>query len=201
MPKLILIFFFFVNLGFSQVYNRLTQLNLGFSHEEFTYKQNISAFNDSSTHHFEFVSHSPLVSINHNIIIGDIFAVSGKIGYQYMNIFYDHKRYGASFAYFTLSPILTVFYRKGFEYYVKLNVGANFWFNNPSLLNDQARRTFPEKAMVITGFTPIGLNYFLTKKIGFNLELSIWTPELLTFGLNYRFHRGDKPSIQKMQAI
>lgn len=179
----------------AQEYNRLLQFNAGFSNEEIAFKRGILAFNDTSQQQFDFISKSPLICYSHTLILSDKFAISGRVGYQYLNIKFDHQYYGSPFAFFTLNPTLTLFLKKRFEYYVKLNIGASVWFNNPDVLPTVFRRIFPEKVTAITGFTPIGLNYFINDKFGINAEVSIWTPALLTFGINYRFLRNS--SIKK----
>ncbi|MDA7803943.1 hypothetical protein N8987_05145 [Crocinitomix sp.] len=201
MVRSLLFLLLFASTGHAQIYNRLVQVNIGVSSEQFSFEEDISNFNDTSSHAFDFVSKSPLISYTHTLIFGDKFALAGKLGFQYLNIFYDNKYYGSPFTYISINPTLTIFYKKRFEYYVRLNVGATFWFNQPEPLPNVARRVFPEKVSAITGITVGGFNYFVTDKLGLNLELSIWSPELLTFGLNYRFHRGEKPTIQKMQEI
>ena len=42
----------------------------------------------------------------------------------------------------------------------------------------------------------MALTFFLPDKLGLNLELSIWSVEMATFGLTYRFFHGELPDIQ-----
>lgn len=186
---------------FGQIHNRLIKFNVGISSEQITHRNDILDFNDTSDHEFEFVSKAPAFSYTHEFILSNILSVSGKAGFQYLNIFYDNQHYGSPFVHLSLNPALSLVYTGKFEYYVKLQVGVMYWFNKPELLSDISRRIFPEKFNVFTGVTIGGFNYYFSEKMGANLELSLWSPELLTVGLSYRFFRGELPTIQEMQEL
>mgnify|MGYP000145849867 CR=1 FL=1 len=187
--------------SFGQIHNRLVKINLGISGEQIEFKDDIKNFNDTSSHQFEFVSMSPTISYTHEFIFSNILSVSGKAGFQYLNIFYDNQHYGSSFGFLSINPALSLYYRKKFEYYIKLQVGVNYWFNKPELLPNITQRGFPEGINVFTGITIGGFNYYISNKLGLNLELSVWSPELVTFGLSYRFFRGEIPNIQELQEL
>ncbi len=192
MKKTIFLFFILCSLSsHGQRYNQLIKFNLGYSHVQLGFDKNIKNFNDSSQHQFEFATQLPIVSYTHEFMLSSSLSISGKAGFQYLNIFYDNQHYGSPFVFLTLNPALTLFYREKFEYYMKLQVGVTYWMNRPDLLSDVSRGIFPEKFTAITGITLVGLNYYLTPKLGANFELSIWTPELITVGLSYRFFRGE----------
>ncbi len=186
----------------SQIHNRLVKFNIGFTSEQVNFKNDILNYNDTSNRQFEFVSKSPSLSYTHEILLGNVFSVSGKLGFQYLNIFYDNQHYGSPLIYGSLNPAVSVFYNGKFEYYVKLQFGAIYRFNDPDLLSGVTERLFPDdKPQFFAGVTLGGFNYYFTDKLGLNLELSIWSPELLTFGLSYRFFRGEIPSIQELQEL
>lgn len=198
---LLLIFMFTVLSGSAQLHNRLIKINIGYSSAQLGYQQDINGFNDTSLHHFELVTQLPSISYTHEFILSDILSVSGKGGFQYMNIFYDNHYYGGPIFYLSLNPALSIVYRNKFEYYIKLQVGVNYWMSKPELLGDIAKRVFPEKFNIFTGVTIGGFNYYFSPTLGANLELSIWTPELISIGLSYRFLKGGVPSIQEMQDL
>jgi hypothetical protein len=195
---LLLVVTFFAS---AQLHNRIIKFNVGVSSEQIDFKNSINGINDTSLHQFEFVSKSPIVTYSHEFLLGNIISFSGKAGFQYFNIYYDNQYYGSPFATLSINPQISVYNYNRFEYYVKLQVGVAYWFNHPELLSGQIARNFPEKATIFTGVTLGGFNYFITNKMGLNLELSLWSPELLTFGVSYRFFKGDKPSIQQMQNL
>ncbi|MFT5824403.1 MAG: hypothetical protein ACI8ZM_005671 [Crocinitomix sp.] len=186
----------------SQIHNRLIKLNVGFTSEQINFKNDIINFNDTSNHQFEFVSKSPAISYTHEFLFGNIFSISGKVGFQYLNIFYDNQHYGSPLVYGSINPAVSVFYNGKFEYYVKLQFGCIYRFNKPELLSGVTVRLFPEnEPKFFAGVTLGGFNYYVSDKLGLNLELSIWSPELLTFGLSYRFFRGEIPTIQELQEL
>jgi len=186
---------------FGQIHNRLIKMNVGFSSEAIVHQSDIRAYTDTSVIPFEFVSSSPTVSYSHEWILGNVLSISGKAGFQYMNMYYNHEHYGSPYVNLSINPALSIFYRNRFEYYIKLQVGVNYWMNQPELLPATLRRLFPEKFNVFTGFTLGGFNYYFSDKWGANLELSLWSPELCTFGISYRFFKGELPSIQEMQEL
>ena len=185
----------------AQLHNRLIKFNVGMTTEEFAHKADIKAHNDTSDIKFEFVSKSPSLSYTHEYVFSNILSVSGKIGGQYMNIFFNDQHYGSPYIFASINPALSLIYRGNFEYYIKLQLGASYWFNTPELLPDISRRVFPENANVFTGVTFAGINYYVSDKLGLNLELSVWSPELVSFGLSYRYYKGGIPSIQEMQDL
>lgn len=188
-----------ISQGFTQLHNRLIKFNVGISNEQIDLKRSINEYNDTSSKKFEMVSLMPIVSYTHDFIFSNRLSVSGKIGFQYLNLFYNNQHFGTSFLYLSVNPTISIYYQKKFEYYIKLQVGADYWLNKPELLDYQTRKIFPEKVNPIIGVTLGGFNYYVTEKLGLNLELSIWSPEFLTFGLSYRFLKGDVPTIQQYQ--
>jgi len=188
-------------LGFCQLHNRLVKINIGYTSAQLGYAEDIKNFNDTSVHQFEMVTQLPSISYTHEFIVSNVLSISGKAGFQYLNLFYDQHHYGGPIAYLSINPALSIVYRNKFEYYIKLQAGVNYWMNKSSVLDDDTRRVFPEKFNVFTGVTIGGFNYYFSPKLGANLELSIWTPELISVGLSYRFFKGELPSIQEMQDL
>jgi hypothetical protein len=193
--KLLVLLLIVFTSGFSQ-YNRLIKVNTGVSSEQFEHQQISKAINDTGAVKLDYLSWSPTLSYTHEIMLGQILSVSGNIGFQYMNLYYGPDHYGAPYMYISVNPQVSLYYRKGFEYYVKLRIGSSFYFHNPHLLPDPAQRLMPNTANIFTGVTLGGFNYFINDHFGLNLELSIWSPELATFGVSYRFYRGELPKIQ-----
>lgn len=185
--------------GYSQIHNRVIKINTGFSTEQFDHKNTFEAFNDTSSHTFELVSWSPTLSYSHEFVVNQVLSFSGTLGFQYMNIYYDHQYFGSPYLYASLNPQVSLFYKRGFEYYIKLQAGVTVWFHHPEIINDQMRRLFPDRVNMFTGVTLGGFNYYLSDHMGLNLELSIWSPELATFGVTYRFFKGELPTIQDSQ--
>lgn len=144
----------------------------------------------------DFLSWTPCVSYSHEFIFGQVMSVSGTAGFQYMNLYYGSAHYGAPVIYATVNPHVSIFYRKNFEFYMKLSVGASFYIHHPEVLPDNSRKFAPGKVNMVTGVTVGGFNFFLTDRLGLNLELSIWSVEMATFGLAYRFFHGELPKIQ-----
>jgi hypothetical protein len=192
---LLLLFLFQIS-SYSQPYNRLIKFNLGFSGEQLDHIRIQKAINDTGAVKLEFLSWTPSFSYSHEFIFGKVMSVSGTAGFQYMNLYYGPDYYGAPYLYLSVNPQLSLFYRKNFEYYIKLSVGGTFYFHNPEVIPEPINRLLPEKANLFTGVTLGGFNYFVSDKLGLNLELSIWSPEMVTFGLTYRFFRGELPKIQ-----
>ena len=185
----------------AQVHNRLLKVNLGVSYEQFIHQSTFDAINDTSSHEFEMVTVMPTFSYSHDFVMNEVISLGGKIGFQYMNVFYDGETYGSPYAYVSVNPVISVFYRRGFEYYVKLQAGLSFWFHHPEIITDQMRRLFPDHVNFFTGVTLGGFNYFITDHLGLNLELSVWSPEIATFGLSYRFYKGELPEIQDTKEM
>jgi hypothetical protein len=189
---------FFVN---AQIHNRVLKINSGVSYEQFIHKKTFETINDTSSHQFEMLTVLPTFSYSHEFVMSDVISLGGRAGFQYMNAYYDHQHYGTPYAWLSANAIISIFYRKGFEYYVKLQAGLTFWFHRPGIITDQMRRLFPDHVNVFTGVTVGGFNYFITDHLGLNLELSIWSPEMATFGLSYRFYKGELPEIQETKEL
>ena len=75
---------------------------------------------------------------------------SGTVGFQYMNIYYDNQYYGSPFIYASVNPQVSLFYRRGFEYYIKLKAGVTVWFQNKDIITGQMRRLFPSTINMFT---------------------------------------------------
>ena len=180
----------------AQPYNRLIKLNLGMSGEHIDHIAIKNSINDTGAVKLDFLSWSPTISYSHEIIFGQVLSLSGAVGFQYLNLYYGPKHYGAPYFYASVNPQVSLFYRKGFEFYVKLKVGATFYIHDPDVIPEPARRLLPGNVNIFTGVTLGGFNYFITDRLGLNLELSIWSPEMATFGLSYRFFRGELPEIE-----
>ncbi|MEX1000862.1 MAG: hypothetical protein WDZ35_01975 [Crocinitomicaceae bacterium] len=180
----------------AQPYNRVIRVNTGISGEQFDHRAYANAINDTGAVKFEFLSWSPTLSYTHEFTFGQILSLSGSVGFQYMNLFYGPDHYGGSYFYASVNPQLILFKRKKFEYYIKLRIGATFYMHNRTIIPEPARRLLPQTVNIFTGVTIGGFNYFITDKIGLNLELSIWSPEMATFGISYRFFKGELPEIQ-----
>jgi len=176
------------------------KINVGVSSEQFIHKRTFQTINDTSVHEFEMVTTMPTFSYTHEFVINDILSMSGKAGFQYMNAYYDNQYYGTPYLFISANPQVSVFYRRGFEMYVRLQAGLSFWFNKPELITDQMRRLFPDHVNFFTGVTG-GFNYFLTDHLGLNLEVSIWAPEMISFGISYRYFKGEIPTIQETKEL
>jgi hypothetical protein len=185
----------------AQIHNRVLKINSGVSYEQFGHKNIFAVINDTSAHQFEMVTVLPTISYSHEFVMNDVISLGGRVGFQYMNAYYDDQHYGTPYAWISANTIISVFYRKGFEYYVKLQAGLTFWFHHPEIITDQMRRLFPDHVNLFTGVTLGGFNYFITDNLGLNLELSIWSPEMATLGLSYRFYKGELPEIQETKEM
>lgn len=179
----------------AQFHNRVIKLNTGISTEQLDYSSTIKRINDTSKFDYDFISWSPVISYTHEFVVNPVLSVSGNLGYQYLNINYNYQHFGSPFLFFGISPQISIFYRNGFEYYVRLRAGGSVFFQDKSIIDNQHDRYFPETFNFYTGFTFGGFNYFLNDNWGLNLELSIWSPELATFGVSYRFFKGELPEI------
>ncbi|MBD3637154.1 MAG: hypothetical protein HUJ25_07375 [Crocinitomicaceae bacterium] len=174
----------------------MIKVNMGMSREMIDHYRIQKSINDTGDVKLDFLSWSPTVSYSHEFIFGQVISASGTVGFQYMNLYYGSRHYGAPFFYISANPQLSIFYRKNFEYYIKLQIGGTFYIHNPEVIPEPTRRLLPKKANLFTGVTLGGFNFFLTDKLGLNLELSFWSAEMVTFGLTYRFFSGDLPEIQ-----
>lgn len=189
---LILALFIFQINANAQPYNRVIKLNMGISGEQFDHVAFSKIINDTGSVKMEFLSWSPTIAYSHEFIFGQILSVSGTVGFQYMNIYYGSQLYGAPYLWASVNPQLSLLYNKGFEIYAKLKVGTTIYIHHPEVIPEPINRLLPNTVNLFTGVTA-GFNYFINDKIGLNLELSIWSPELATFGINYRFFRGELP--------
>jgi hypothetical protein len=183
----------------AQLFNREIRINSGIGRPAIAFNNQFESLNDTSYYNFDFVSKSPTLGISYNHILSDVFSVSARLGGQYLNIYHNNQHYGSSYISFSLSPELVVINRLKFDYYLKLSVGVNYWFNHPDLLEMQLRRLFPEKANVFVGFTLVGVHYMITPKFGLNAEVNLWSPELINFGITYRYLHGEIPTNPEMR--
>ncbi len=169
-------------------YNQVSKLSLGYSSEHLDHYLLKNGINDTGAVSLDFKGWSPSISYTHEFVFGNVISVCGNLGYQYMNMNYGTQKYGGSFMYFSVAPKATLIHRLNFEYYMKLKAGAVFYFHEPSIIPEPARRFMPEKANVFTGVTLIGLDFLFAKNLGFNMEVSVWSPEFITAGITYRFY-------------
>lgn len=198
---LVILISFKLSIGFAQLHNRLIKLNVGISNEQIDLKRSINEYNDTSSKKIEMVTLMPIVSYTHDFIFSNRLSISGKVGFQYLNLFYNNQHFVSSFLFLSVNPTISIYYQKKFEYYIKLQVGADYWFNKPELLDYQSRKIFPKKVNPIIGVTLGGFNYYISEKLGLNLELSIWSPEFLTFGVSYRFLKGKFLRFNNIKSI
>jgi len=192
--RLLVIFILHSLLGFSQIHNRLLKFNIGVSGEQFTIADNIKTFNDTSfSNSFTHKLTLPMISISEEFTLNDRFSLTGMLGYQYFDIKYNGAKYGTNLVFTSVNPQLSVFYRAGFEYYIKLKLGVVHRFGDVESIPTYTQRLFPAQTNVFTGVTIAGLNFFFHDNWGANLELSLWSPELLNVGITYRFFKGELP--------
>ncbi len=197
MKKLLLVLFVGFNiLSSAQIHNRMIKFNVGISKEQFGIKNEIKQFNDTSANHFTFNSASPVFMLSEELTFNERFSLGATIGYQYFDIDYNSTKIGYDLFFLTVNPQLSVFYRKGFEYYIKLRAG--FIYRNGKLdeLPAQTQRHFPSTTNITTGVTLVGLNFFISNKWAINSEFSIWSPEWINLGISYRFFKGEMPKIE-----
>lgn len=174
---------------------------MGVSYDQFAHKNSFAAINDTSQSKFELVTVLPTFAYSHEFVITDILSISGRAGFQYLNEYYNNQYFGSPYLFLSVNPQVSVFYRNGFEYYVKLQAGITCWFQHKEILPDQTSRFFPDKVNLFTGVTIGGFNYFITDHLGLNLELNIWSPEMVTFGVSYRYFKGELPEIQDTKEM
>lgn len=178
----------------AQIHNRLLKINFGISAEQFRISDNIKSFNDTSAmNSFNHKLTLPMVSISEEFTLNELFSLSGTLGYQYFDIDYNNQKYGTNLFFASVNPQLSVFYRAGFEYYLKLKVGVVYRQGNLESIPIYTQRFFPNKINVFTGVTIAGINVFFHDNWGANMELSLWSPELINVGLTYRFFKGELP--------
>lgn len=202
MKKLLpLLFFTWHALLNGQIHNRLIKFNVGVSYDQFTHQNLFEAINDTSKHFFEQETVMPLMVYSHEFVANNVISFSGRVGFQYFNEFYDYKHYGSSFLFASLNPQISIFYRRGFEYYIKLQAGLVYRFQKNELLDNQMRRYFEDDLSFFTGVTIGGFNYFFSDHYGLNLEINIWSPEMVTLGFSYRFFKGELPEIENTNDL
>lgn len=172
----------------TQGYNQVSKLSFGYSNEHMDHYILKNGINDTGAVALDFKGWSPSISYTHEFIFGNVLSICGNLGYQYMNLNYGGQKYGGSFTYFSVAPKITLVHRLNFEYYMKLKAGGIFYFHEPNIIPEPARRFLPDKANVFTGVTLIGLDFLFAKNLGFNMELSVWSPEFITAGITYRFY-------------
>lgn len=194
-----LLFVIFIGLCFlskAQIHNRMIKFNVGISKEQFGIKDEIIQFNDTSANQFTYHSSSPVFSLSEEFIFNERFSLGATIGYQYFDIDYNSSKIGYDLFFFTANPQLSIFYRKGFEYYIKLRAGLIYRNGKLDELPGQTQRHFPSTTNITTGVTLIGLNFFISNKWAINTEFSIWSTEWANLGISYRFFRGEMPKIE-----
>jgi len=183
----------------SQIHNRVLKINVGYSGEQFRFSNTVKSFNDTSeVNNFNHKYALPVFSVSEEFILSQVFSVSGTVGYQFFNTNYNDAKYGSHIVFGSINPQL-VFYSRGFEMYLKLKFGMIYRENRCSDLPFYTQRFMSEKFNLITGAS-VGVNYFINNKWGLNAELSFWSPELINFGLTYRFFKGIMPTQSKFKA-
>lgn len=195
------ILLFISQIVFCQIHNRVLKFNMGVTYDQFAHQNAFEAINDTSSHEFEFVTAMPVMTYSHEFVANNVLSFSGRVGFQYLNEFYDNQHFGSSFVFLSFNPQISVFYKRGFEYYIKLQAGGVYRFQKNDLLDDQMRRLFSDNLSVFTGVTIGGFNYFISDHLGLNLEVNIWSPEFVTFGLSYRYFKGELPEIESTKEL
>ncbi len=191
---LFLSFILFSVTSYSQIHNRMLKFNIGLSHEQFDFKKAVKLFNDTSlVNHFDHKYTAPAFSVSEDFTLNQLFSISGTIGYQMFSTKYNNSNYGTHLFFGSINPQLSILYRTGYEIYIKLKLGMIYRVSKYSDLSDQTQRFFPEKFNLFTGVSG-GVNLFVNDNWGFNVELSIWSPEFVNFGLTYRFFKGKMPT-------
>ncbi len=197
MKKLFIIIF--VSLGsalFGQIHNRMIKFNVGISKEQFGLKESIVSFNDTSANQFDNGFFSPVFSISEEFTFNERFSLGATVGYQYFDIKYNTMPYGFNLFFGTINPQLSVFYRAGFEYYIKLKAGIVYRTVDNTIIPEQTQRQFPQSTNLITGVTIAGLNFFVSDNWALNAEFSVWSPEWVNLGISYRFFKGVMPNVE-----
>jgi hypothetical protein len=191
---LLLILLLKISISYSQIHNRLIKFNVGYSTEQYTVKNQINILNVSdSINKFSYNFGLPVITISEEFTLNELFSFTGTLGYQYFDIDYNNDKYGTNLFFVSVNPQLSIFYKAGFEYYLKLKLGYIYRFGIQKSIPEQSQRLLPEKSNLFTGVTFGGFNFFFHDHWGANLELSLWSPELINFGLTYRFFKGERP--------
>ena len=137
--------------------------SLGYTSEHLDHLRLQKNINDTGAVKMDFLSWTPSISYSHEFIFGKVLSLSATGGFQYMNLYYGSEHYGAPFFYVTANPHVSIFYRKNFEFYMKLQVGASFYIHNRDVLPENVRRFAPRPVNLVTGVTVGGFNFFLTR--------------------------------------
>ena len=195
MKKLVFILFLTIGtMANGQIHNRLVKFNIGISNEQLRLKKGITNFNDTSlVNSFDYNLALPAISVSEEFTLNELFSLTGTLGYQYFDIDYNGEKYGTNLFFGSVNPQLSVFYRAGFEYYLKLKVGVAYRQGKIESIPEYTQRFFPSKVNVFTGVTIAGINVFFHDNWGANFELALWSPELISAGLTYRFFKGEMP--------
>lgn len=172
----------------------MLKFNIGLSHEQFDVEKSIKNFNDTSlVNKFDHAFTLPVFSLSEDFTLNQLLSVSATVGYQMFNTKYNDSFYGTHLLFGSINPQLSVFYGSGYDIYAKLKLGVIYRVSNYKDLSEQTQRFFPENFNLVTGLTA-GFNLFFNDNWGANLELSLWSPEVVNVGLTYRFFRGEKPT-------
>jgi hypothetical protein len=195
---LFLSFILFSVFSNAQVHNRMFKFNVGLSQEQFDFKRSALEFNDTSMiNKFDHQFALPVFSITEDFALNQLFSVSGTLGYQMFKTKYNDSNYGTHLLFGSINPQLSFFYRRGFELYIKLKLGMIYRANKQDELADQTQRHFPGSFNIFTGVSG-GFNFFFDDNWGLNVELSLWSPEFVNFGLTYRIFKGKLPSADQI---
>jgi hypothetical protein len=190
----VLMFIFFSSNIIGQVHNRMFKFNVGYSAEQSVIKNLVKTYNDTSiVGQFNMNSVLPVFSVSEDFAVNSRLSFSGTLGYQYFDIDYNNTNIGSHVLFASVNPQLSLFYRPGFEYYVKFRVGAIYRSGNRSDLTRSVSELLPQQFGFFTGLTLAGINIFPHEKWGINAEFSIWSPERVSLGMTYRFFKGELP--------
>jgi hypothetical protein len=169
-------------------YNHTLRFGTGYSINTARVDQAMYYFNDTSEHKFQISGHSPIVSFSHYMALDSTFSLGYSFGYSQSDIYYDNQSYGSKYFFLGVNPMLHIFRRYNFEYYVKLNIGLSYEHNNLDMVHsERLRNIFPTGFHMFTGFTFAGVNYLINDAMALNAEFSIWSQETVNIGLTYRF--------------
>lgn len=195
MKVLVLIVFFTISFVLkAQVHNRMFKFNIGYSAEQSVIKNLVKSYNDTSVvGQFKLNSVLPVVSFSEDFAVNSRLSFSGTLGYQYFDLDYNNIKIGSHVLFASVNPQLSLFYRPGFEYYVKFRVGAIYRSGDRGDLTRSVSELLPQQFGFFTGLTLAGINVFPHDKWGVNAEFSIWSPERISLGVTYRFFKGEIP--------
>lgn len=192
-----LLFLSFLLLSWSslaQIHNRTLKFNVGVSREQFDFENSVNAFNDTSlVDKFNHKYTLPTLTVSEEFTLNQFFSISGTLGYQMFNTNYNDTYYGTQLFFASVNPQLSVVYRTRYEIYIKLKLGAVYRVSEYESLPEQTQHYFPVNFNLFTGASG-GINWFISNNWGINIELSVWSPELVNVGLTYRFFKGKMPT-------